>query len=150
MAALGFCVQTAKISTGTALKSLIQLLAPSNQRIKIREWSISFDGTSNTATPILVELVRQTSAGTFTNTTTIRKLDNDLPETLQTTCKDTATAEPTDSGDVPFSELVHPQQGYTWQAPFGGEIIIKGGERLGLRVTAGASVNAVVRMVGEE
>ena len=94
--------------------------------------------------------LRQTSGGTITNSTTLRKVDPDNQETIQTACKDTATVEPTDSGDVPMAELVHPQPGYMWQAPFGGEIIINGGGRLGIRVTAGTGVNASVRVVAEE
>jgi hypothetical protein len=150
MASMGFTANPAKIATGTSLKTLVQLVAPTNQRVKVKEISISFDGTSNTATPIYVEVVRQTSAGTLTNTTTLRKVDPDLGETIQTACKDTATVEPTDSGDVPMAELVHPQTGFLWQAPYGGELIIGGGGRLGVRVTAGASVNANVRLVCEE
>jgi hypothetical protein len=49
-----------------------------------------------------------------------------------------------------MGEEVHPQCGYTWQAPFGGELVIKGGDRLGISVTAGADVNAKARMIFEE
>ena len=149
MAGLGFAAQTASIATGTSLKTLAQVVAATNTRAKVREWSISFDGTSNTATPILVEVVRQTSAGTMSSLT-LRKQNTSDSETLQTTGLHTATAEPTDGGDVPFAELVHPQTGYTWQSPFGGEWIVPGGGRLGLRVTAAAGVNARVRLIGEE
>jgi hypothetical protein len=51
---------------------------------------------------------------------------------------------------VLFTEYVHPQQGYSWQAPYGREIKIGGSDRLGIEVTAAASVNAVCRMNGEE
>lgn len=150
MSKLGIVAQPAKIPTGTALKTLVQLAAPANQKVAVKEISISFDGTSNTATPIYVEVVRQTSAGTFTNTTTLRKTDPDNQEAIQTTCKDTAAVEPTDAGDVPMAELVHPQTGFLWQAPYGGELLVPGGGRLGIRVTAGANVNASVRLVAEE
>ncbi len=149
MAGVLFAAQSPKIATGVAAKTILQLVAATNTRIKLKEWSISFDGTSNTATPLLVELVRQTSAGTMT-ALTLRKINNSDAETLQSTSQHTATAEPTDASDVPYTELIHPQTGYTWQAPFGGEIIVKGGERLGLRVTAAATVNAEARFVGEE
>lgn len=152
MARLGIIAQPAPIVTGTVKTTMVQLLAATNQRVAMREMSCSFNGVSNTATPILVEVVRQTSAGTMTNTTTLRKVDPDLSETIQTTCHDTATVEPTDSGDVPIAEYVHPQTGFLWQPGSMGvdEIIIPGGGRLGLRVTAGTSVNANVRLKGEE
>lgn len=150
MAGLRFRQQPAGITTGTSIKTLIQLLAATNQRVKVGEVSISFNGTSNTATPILCEVLKQTSAGTLTNTTTLVKEDAAYGETIQTTGKDTATAEPTDSAAVLTLEYVHPQTGFLWQAPYAQEHIIVGAGRLGVRVTAGASVSAGVRAVCEE
>ena len=149
MAGLLFYGQTAQITTGTAVKTLLQIVAATNVRVKVAEFSISFNGTSNTATPIFVEIVRQTSAGTMTSLT-LRKNNTNDDETLQTTAQHTATVEPTDGGDVPFSETVHPQTGYTWQSPFAREYIVPGGTRLGLRVTAAASVSALARFGAEE
>ena len=150
MAANNFSAEVTAISTGTAVKTLVQLLAATNVKVRLKEISLSFNGTSNTATPILCEAVRQTSAGTFTNTTTLRAWDDNLVETLQTTGKDTATAEPTDGGAVPIAEYVHPQQGFLWQARWADEVIIKGAGRFGVRVTAAASVSAGCRMMAEE
>src|SRR6202011_341028 len=144
MAGVNISIQTAKIATGNSAKTLLQLVAAAQQRVKVKEISISFDGVSNTGVPILVEVVRQTSAGTM-SAQTIRKWNNSDGETLQTTAQNTATAEPTDSGDVPVAEQVHPQQGFLWQARYADELIAKGGERLGIRVTAAVGVNAVVR-----
>lgn len=150
MAGLRFRHQPAGITTGTAVKTLIQLLAATNQRVKVGEVSISFNGTSNTNAPILCEVLKQTSAGTLTNTTTLVKENAGDGETIQTVGKDTATAEPTDSAAVLTQEYVHPQTGFLWQAPFGGEHVIIGAGRLGLRVTAANSVTASARAVGEE
>lgn len=149
MAGVGLILQTAKVPTGTSTKTIAQLAAAAQQRVLLDEISISFDGVSNSAVPILCELVRQTSAGTM-SAQTLRKLNTSDTETLQTTGQVNATAEPTDGGDVPWSELVHPQTGYTWQAPFGKEYVIPGGGRMGLRVTAAAGVNCVVRLKGTE
>jgi hypothetical protein len=148
MAGVRFKAVTGQISTGTSAKTLMQIVAAANHAVLIDEVSISFDGTSNTATPIKVDVLRQTSAGTMSALTPVKDPD-DSDETLQVTAQHTATAEPT-AGDVLLSEHVHPQQGYTWQAPFGRAIKIGGGDRLGVRVTAAASVNAIVRVTGEE
>jgi hypothetical protein len=136
------------ISTGTSIKTLIQIVAASNHKILIDEISISFAGTSNTAAPILVQVARNTDAGTMSSLTGAKDPD-DWDETMQTTGQHTATAEPT-QGTVIIDEYVHPQTGYTWQAPFGKAIAIGGGDRLGIAVTAGASVSAAVRVCGEE
>src|SRR5437588_10938604 len=117
MADVFFTAQTASIAFTTATKTLAQLVAAAQQRVKVHEWSVSFNGTSNTATPIEVDIVRQTSAGTMSALTLV-KANNSDAETLQTTAQTTATAEPTDSGVIIQTQLVHPQTGYTWQAPF--------------------------------
>ena len=148
MAGVGFKAVTGEIATGTSAKTLLQILAPANQRLKVKEWSISFTGVSNTGVPIKVDVLRQTTAGTMTSLTPVQGNNSDS-ETLQVTAQHTATVEPT-AGDVLFSEEVHPQYGYTWQAPFGDEIPVKGGSRLAIRVTAAASVSAIARFVGEE
>lgn len=149
MAGNRFKAVTAPISTGTAAKTLLQIVAASNHKVKIDEISISFNGTSNTAEPIRVDVLRQTTAGTMSSLTLVKDPD-DWAETIQTSAQHTATGTEPTSGDILLTEYVHPQQGYTWQAPFGREIIIGGGDRLGIRVTAVASVNAVVRASGEE
>lgn len=148
MAGVRAVAQTAEIDTGTSKKTLLQIVAATNQRVLVREISVSFDGTSNTAAPILVQVLRQTTAGTM-SALTLQKMNPDDGETLQTTGQHTATAEPTGTDEV-LGESVHPQGGYTWQAPFGGEIHVPGGGRLGLAVTAGAAVNAKARMIFEE
>ena len=95
-------------------------------------------------------MVRQTNAGTFTNSTTLQPEDPDYQETIQTVGKDTATAEPTDSGAVVVQEYVHPQTGFLTQFPFAAHIVINGAGRLGLRVTPSASVSCSSRMTCEE
>jgi len=148
MAGVGFIAKTAEIATGVALKTLLQVVAAANHAVLVKEWSISFKGVSTTGTPILVEFLRQTTAGTMTALTLVKDPD-DTDETLQATAQHTATVEPT-AGDVLDTKLVHPQTGYTWQAPFGGMKKIGGGDRMALRVTADASINAVASMVCEE
>ncbi len=148
MAGVLFHGNSTPVLSTTSAKSLIQLVAATNVRCKILEWSVSFAGTSNTATPIQVDIVRQTDAGSSVALTLVKDNESD-GETLQTTGLQTITAEPT-TGSTVMTEEVHPQTGYTWQAPFGREIIIKGGNRAALRVTAAASVIAASRIFAEE
>jgi hypothetical protein len=129
---------------------MLQIVAAAQVRALINEISISFDGVTNSATPILCDMMRQTSAGT-SSALAIRKTNNGDQETLQTSCIYNFTAEPTDDALTPlWAELIHPQTGLTWQAPYGQEIAVQGGTRLGLRVTAPAGVNCVMRMKGQE
>lgn len=143
--------------TNTAIKTILQLVAATNQRVKINEWDVAFNGTSNTGAPILVEVLRQTSAGTGLSALTLAKKNASDQETLQTTglfgiLAAVNTAEPTDAGAsaIIFDEFVHPQQGYAWRARFGDDLRIQGGTRMGLRTTAGTSVNVTARLGCEE
>lgn len=148
MAGVLFEAVTGEISTGTSVKTLVQVVAAANQRVKVREISIGFKGTSNTNAPIKVDVLRQSTAGTMSALTPVKRNADD-GETLQTTAQHTATAEPT-AGDVLKTLEIHPQTGWDWQAPFGGEFIINGGDRLGVRVTAANDVSATVSISGEE
>lgn len=138
----------AGISTGTSAKTLLQLIAAANHAIKVLEVLIGFHGTSNTAEPILVQLVRQSSAGTMSALTAV-KGDDSVADSLDTTAQHTATSEPT-TGDVLRSWTVHPQTGLHVQAHDLGPIMVGAGDRIGLRVTAAADVNADATLVFEE
>lgn len=150
MAGLLFAAVCPEAAFSTSAKSMLQLTAPTNQRVKVREWSVSFIGVSNTAQPILVEILTgASSAGTATSLT-LRKWNPSDTESIQSTAVHTFTVEPSGTLTSITSEEVHPQTGYTWQAPFGGEIHIAGGGRLTMRVTAAAGTSMSGRFLGEE
>lgn len=144
MAGISARAQTSSITTGTSAITLLQIVAATNTRVVVRSISVSFAGTSPTAAPILVDVLRQTTAGTMTSLTIVKE-PNLGSETLQTSAQHTATVEPT-AGDVVAREYVHPQTGVIFSEP----IVVLGGTRLGVRVTAAASTSAVVRVEFEE
>jgi len=129
-------------------KTILQALAPTNQRLALRSFGVAFDGVSGSAEPVLVELVRQTTAGTMSAASEVLE-DDSLPETPQGTGTKNASAEPT-TGAVIKSYNVHPQSGF--ERAFGPdeEILVKGGGRLGLRCTAPAGVNVTGFLSFEE
>lgn len=148
MAGVHGIAQTDQVATVVGTRTVLQIVAAANHRVLIKEFSVSFQGTSNTATPAEVRLARQTDAGTSTELTP-EKVNEGDNETLQTTARHTATMEPT-TGNTIMHEHVHTQAGYTWQAPFGGEIVVIGGNRLGIVIEAAAVVNVVARFKFEE
>lgn len=153
MAGVRFTVQASGVVTGTAERCVLQIVAAANHRVRVPEFGISFDGVVDTDVPILVQLFRQTDTPTGSESVTPVKMNSSDDETIQTTAtkhfdgSDQPTKSPT---DPIFSEYVHPQGGYTWQAPFGNEIVVPGGTRLGMVVTAGVSVNCAPRFVCDE
>lgn len=149
MADLQGTLTTAEITlTAATAKTVLQLVAASNHRVKILEWGVYFSGVSVTAEPVVVTLMRQTTAGTM-SALTPAKVDDSLAESIQTTAQHTATVEPT-SGDVLERKNIHPQAGYEKIYPLGGEIKVGGGDRLGIVCTAPAGVDVIAYIKFEE
>jgi hypothetical protein len=149
MAAFQGQASTAEIAlTAATAKTCLQLVAAANHRVKLLGWGCYFDGTSTTAEPVQVRVLRQTTAGTMSALTPFKR-DDSIADTLLTTAQHTASAEPAAS-DVLEALEVHPQQGFREWFPMGAEIIIGGGDRLGFEFTAPAGVNVRVDCVFEE
>jgi len=130
-------------------KTVLQLVSATNVRLAVSEAQISFDGISNTAEPVQVQVRRQTTAGTATSRTPL-KLDDDIATALQATGQENFSAEPTDS-DILATMEVHPQAGVIYQLPIpDGEFVIGSADRLGIKVTAPAAVNCLASFRGEE
>ena len=150
MADLQFTVKpTVEVALAAATaKTVLQVKAPANQRVKIKGWGVFFDGTGVSAEPINVKLVRQSTAGTMTSVTPAR-CDDSLPETIQSTGSVNASAEPT-SGEVLQFRNVHPQSGYEHLYGIGDEDKIKGGGYVGIVCDAPAVVNVIPWIKCEE
>jgi hypothetical protein len=145
--------------TAATAQTVIQVVAATNQRVRIIEIELSFDGTNSANTPAQVRIMRQTGAGTSSALSTgqvgvagIAKL-NDLysvAETIQTTGRITFSGEPT------YSEVLRwitvPVFGGTIvvPAPPGQEDYVPGGSRYGIVVTAPQAVNCYVTIRAEE
>ncbi len=140
MAGMRLLATHGKIAFSTSTLTVLQVTAPTNQRLKLKGWGISFDGVSNTGAPIQVQLFRGTSAGTFTSLTPVKK-DKSQAETIQSTAGYLATGEPS-VGDILEEQLVHPQAGYANYFPFGNDIDVPGAGQIDIRlVSPGAGAN---------
>lgn len=148
MADLRFRQVVTNVSSGTTALTLIQFLAPTNQRVVIREVGISFAGTSNTNAPVLVQLMRQTTAGTKSAGSPV-PVDSDTAETIQTAASITYTVEPT-YGAILASWYVHPQTGIVIPMSTIRPPVIAGAGRVGFVVTAANTVSVSAYLEAEE
>lgn len=149
------------VTTGTAIKTLLQVLASATKPAKIVEWGISFDGSA-AATPIKCELLETDVAATVTAHVAagIVKTDaealaggdpttNLFPVGTAHTGY-TGSAEGAITASRVFdAQLVAPTNQYVKQFPLGREPVIAIGKWGRIRVTAGAAVNALCYMVVE-
>lgn len=139
-----------KVTTGTAVKTMLQLATSAGNPIKVQEWGIGFDGTT-AATPIQCELIDTAAvAATVTAHVAAGVVQLDTVSdggaatlTLGTSATGyTATAEGTITATrLADLALVPPTSGYVKQLPLGNEFVVPGGRFLRIRVTAGAAVN---------
>lgn len=146
-----------KVTTGTAIKTLLQIAPPSTESLTIIEWGISFDGTA-AATPILCELVETDVAATVTAHVAAGIVKMSAPSdvaslvTLSTTATGyTASAEGTITATRMLdAQLIAPTNQYIKQFPLGREPMVAASKFLRVRVTAGAAVNALCYVVWSE
>lgn len=152
----------AKVTTGTAVKTMLQFQPSATIVAKIKEWGISFDGSA-AATPIQCELIETgTVAATVTATATadITKLDgnalsggNPVTNLIQVGTANTGYTS-TSEGSITVVrnfdlQMVAPTNQYVKQFPLGLEPIVQAGDIARIRVTAGAAVNAYCYMIVE-
>jgi hypothetical protein len=148
MADLVAVARSGAVSISTSALTLIQIKAPGNQRVKITQISVNFQGTVNTNAPVLVQCMIQTTAGTASSTTPL-PTDGDVQETIQTTAQKTFTVEPTYSS-ILREWYVHPQTSVLAPESLKKPIVLKGGQYFGITVTAGVAVTGSAYIEFEE
>ena len=148
-----------KVTTGTAIKTLLQIAVPSSARdFYLVEWGISFDGSS-AATPIEVEALETDVGATITQfvAADLQPYNNNGTATsgalIASTTQSgfTATAE----GSITTTryadlQLVAPSNQYVKQYPLGSEFVMRQGKFFRIRVTAPAAVNAYAYAIWSE
>ena len=151
MARLRFAyASTAEIALTTAQKTLIQLLAPANQRMAVRGWGIAFDGVSSTAGAVDVRLcIFSSSNGSYTGATLVKDLRG-TTEAIQTSGRFNNTSNEGSISDTLRSYEVNPMTGYERAFAQDEEIEIAGGERFGIIAIASSAVNCHVFVNAEE
>lgn len=150
------------VTTGTAVKTLLQIKPGATTALKIIEWGISFDGSA-AATPGKIELIETDVAATVTASVAndIGKYDtaailNGDPTTAliavgTTSTGYTASAEGTITAtrNLAGPQFIAPTTQYQFQMPLGREPIIQNGKFGRIRVTFAAAVNAYCYVIVE-
>lgn len=147
-----------KMTTGTAIKTLMQVATPSNQDIHVVEWGISFDGSA-AATPIEVELV-DTGAVGATSLTALTPALYSPDAQLASLCVGGTGATGFNSGSSTEGtttvtryadlQLISPTNQYVKQWPLNREFYVAASHFLRVRVTAGTAVNAYCYIIWQE
>lgn len=134
------------VTTGTAIKTLLQVATPSTAQLRVVAWGISFDGSA-AGTPIRCELIETDVAATVTSLTPTKWSD---PAGVVSLCVGgtaltgyTASAEGTITATRELDlQFVAPTDKWTYEFSLGREPLMGISKFLRVRVTAAAAVNA--------
>jgi len=138
----------AQALAAATVETLVQVTAPATRRLELVRWGVSFDGVTASNTPVLVDLLRQTTAGTAAAFTPL-KLDEADPASLAS-AQNAFTVEPT-AGDILESYYLTPAGGlFVMQYDPSERPVVAASGRLGIRANATAIVNATVWLVWAE
>ena len=145
MAGLRFTVAPPPQASGTATRTLSQIVAAANRRVRVEKVRVSGDAAGqNTETPVLCQLVKQTAAGTSVATTEIAKKGND-DEAIQTTALDTFTSTEPTTTDIHDQKFIEPGKSVEFDFPLDadgdGGLYVMGGERMAVRLVSPAVDN---------
>ena len=152
----------AVVTTGTAIKTMLQVKPGATTALKIVEWGCSFDGSA-AATPGKVELIETDVAATVT-----ASVANDITKynEMALLCGDPTTAliavGTTSTGytatvegsitavrNLDGPQLIAPTNQFIHQFPLGREPVIQSGKFGRVRVTFGTAVNCYCYMIVE-
>jgi hypothetical protein len=148
----------AVVTTGTVIKTLLQVSTSATKPAKLRAWGISFDGAA-AAAGIKCECLETDVAATVTAHVTagIVKIDGEalaggdpvtnlIPVGTAATGY-TASAEGTITTSRVFdAQLIQPTNQWVYQWPLGTEPVLNISKFTRIRVTAAAAVNAICFM----
>lgn len=151
-----------KQATGTAIRTMLQIATPSGADILVVAWGIEFDGTA-AATPIQCELFDSDVAASVmtahsaTNVVKVNKPSGTASQiqygaALTGYAPGAAVTEgtPTTASRLLDYHQVPPTNQFGWEWSLGREPTVVNSRFLRVRVTAGASVNAICWVMWEE
>lgn len=147
-AAIPTTAVTAVVSTGTAIKTLIQGTAPSTKQIEIVGWGISFDGSPD----VVAELIHTTTvAGTGGTSITPSVWSNPNDPAAASTWAFQPTAEGTVAATVRVLDLqeIKSNQYVMFYPPYERPVVPASGV-VRVRVKAVAAVNALAYILFKE
>jgi len=148
--------------TGTAIRTMLQIQAPSTKSLTVVEWGISLDGTVSTNPPGKCELLSTTVAATMSTASVLADVtsyngpadEGTLITFGATTNTGFATAAVTEGtianyrlGDL---QQIPPTSGWVKQWPLGREFVVPLSKYLRVRVTFSVTVNAYIYVVWSE
>jgi len=147
-----YSITASGITTGTALKTLLELISSANVSPTVFQWWCEFNGSS-AATAILTEFLRATASFTGGNAVTPSLLQPGRKAVGSSANSGVAASTNTTEGTrgaIIEQHYVPPTSGIVMQYPLSREPEIAVSDRMRISVTAGAAVSAAAGMMFSE
>jgi hypothetical protein len=123
-----------QVTVAATIKTMIQLISAATRRVWVKEFSIAFKSVTATDVPCLVQIARQSTAGTVTAIGTLAPDVEGHPAAI-TTASELVTAEPTIGVILRTWEITPIGGQLVYQLPLGDEIEMAVSSRLGFMIT---------------
>lgn len=157
MAGLIFALGTTagQALTATTDRPILQIIAPANRTVKLKEWSVWFDAVLSSEAPATCQVCRMTTSTGLTMTTAsafgqvIRYGSTALAMGTIGLYFGTASSDPVSSG-ILARRQVHKQVGYHEKFALDEEILVKNALSIGIMVSSVTTVTCHAEMVLEE
>lgn len=149
------------VTTGTALKTLLQVKPGATQVVTMKEWGISFDGSAAATPGIVTATVTDTAATVTAHVAAgINKYDQAAiaagDPTTNIVAVGTTSTGYTASGEgtvgtnrICDTHFIAPTNQLIYQFPLGVGFTVQPGEFFRIRVTFGAAINAICYVLVE-
>jgi hypothetical protein len=134
----------ATVATGTALKTILSVIAPAQFGVDLKKIHMGFDGVTASAVPVVVELWTATTDGTGTAGTVVQVSGRSI--TAGFTTKYNYTAEPTTLTLIDRWRLTPNGGTLFYDIPLGDTPDCAVSNLFALRTTAAATVNCDATM----
>jgi hypothetical protein len=163
-APMALTAATAKVTTGTTIKTMLQIATPATRQLQVISWGFSIDAAPATTSTGTVELIQTDVAATVTAhaASGVQPLDPNAPASLvslgTTGTGYSASAEGTPTGTRTFDVQLIPGltaggsgiEPYSYQFMPDERPIVGVSKFLRVRMTFSAAVNALVWVVWDE
>lgn len=151
MAGLNMNVPSGNVAlVASTAKTVLQIKAPTNQRIKVKTVRCTGKGIVVTDQPIYVRITRSSANFGTGSAATPGKTNTSNGETIQSTCASNFTVEPTSPTHSGYEVNFHPQNGVMEQYQFDVPLEIAGGNSVNFEATAAQAQTVNFSVLYEE
>lgn len=148
-----YSIGDSNLALTAATAKVVWMLKPLSLSVRLVHWTVAFDGTSASAEPVDIQLVRFSADGNKSDAT-VYKLDGNAATATSSAFKTFTSTMPAIT-DLVWQSMLHPQGGRLdvwYNDPLIAPVSRTGDTdpRIGLRVTAAAAVNVTSTVFWEE